>query len=187
MIKGMLKGFVAAGLGLALTVSVAEAQKPAPEIGVWFVGLNMTNPDGDDNNNTNFNIGDEGGISVAFYINERIAIEPNLNWSMDKAEAADDATSSMGIGAAVPIYLAGGWGKAGGFYVAPHVGMFRIDPGAADAVSQNHVGVSVGTKMEITNDFFWRVAATYDMGLENDDFASNSTISLRFGATMYLP
>jgi hypothetical protein len=198
MIKGIVKGFVAAGLGLALTTSVVEAQKPGVELGVQLIGLSMMNPDGDDNNITAWNIGgatfggvgvgSSSGVTAAFYMTEMIAIEPGLGWGSAKAEASDDAVSIMSLNVAVPIYLARGWGKAGGFFIAPHIGMNRFDGGPGDAVSQNHFGASVGTKMEISDNLFWRVQAGVDMGMENEDdgLPSYTNIGASFGLSVYL-
>lgn len=184
--KGIVKGLVAAGLGLALTVTTVEAQKPNPEFGIQFAGFSMNNPDGDNNNTTDFGLG-SGNVSVAFYMTEMIAIEPSLQYGMTSFEAGGDATSGMGLQVAVPIYLKKGWGKAGGLFVAPHIGMNRFDPGAGDAVSQNHVGASIGTKLRVSDDFWWRVQAGFDMGLENDDFAKYMDIGASFGLTVFLP
>ena len=187
MMKGIVKGLAAAGLGLAMVANTANAQKPGPELGIQFVGFDMLNPDGDNNNTTNFGLG-SGNVTVAFYINEMIAIEPGLTYGMTSYEADGvDATSSMGLQVAVPIYLKKGWGKAGGFFIAPHLGMFRLDPGAGDAVSQNHWGVSVGTKMKISDDLYWRIQATWDNGLENDDFGKYTDIGLSGGLSLYWP
>lgn len=185
MIKGMLKGFVAAGLAVALTASVAQAQKPAPEFGMQFIGLEMVNPDGPDNNETNFGLG-AGNVSVAFYLQEGIAIEPTLLFGYQKLEGVDDANSSLGLKVAVPIYLAKDWGKGGGLFVAPHVGVNRMSSGGNSA-SQNFVGANVGTKMEISDNLFWRMQAGFDMHLENDDFGSATVIGASFGLSVYLP
>ena len=54
MMKGIVKGLALAGLGLAFAANTAHAQKPGPEFGIQFVGFDMLNPDGDNNNTTNF-------------------------------------------------------------------------------------------------------------------------------------
>lgn len=191
--KGIVKGLALAGLGLAFAANTAHAQKPGPEFGIQFVGFNMNNPDGSDNNTTSFGLG-SGDVSVAFYINEMIAIEPTLTYAMQSYELSGaDATSQLGLRVAVPIYLKKGWGKAGGFFIAPHVAITRNDPGAGDAISQNHVGVSVGTKMKITDDLYWRVQAYWDNGLESGDvgdpdFAAKTTdMGISGGISLYWP
>lgn len=193
MMKGIVKGLALAGLGLAFAANTAHAQKPGPEFGIQFVGFEMDNPDGDNNNTTNFGLGN-GNVSVAFYMSEMIAIEPTLVYGMTSFEADGvDAQSSLGLQVAVPIYLKKGWGKAGGFFVAPHVGIVRNDPGAGDALSQTHIGVSVGTKMKITDDLYWRIQATWDNALEkgnagDPDFQAKETdIGLSGGISLYWP
>lgn len=186
MIKGIVKGFVAAGLGLALTVSVAEAQKPAPEFSFLFAGFSSNTPDGGDATTT-FGLG-EGQVAVAFYLTEMIAIEPSLVYAQSSVSGSD-AASTMGLQVAVPIYFSRGWGKAGGLFVAPHIGMNRFDGGPGDAVSQNHFGASVGTKIEVSDDIRWRVQAYLDMGMENeDDFIPSYTeFGVAFGMSVFLP
>jgi hypothetical protein len=186
MNKGIAKGLVAAGLGLAIFASPAVAQNPGPEFGIQFVGFSMVNPDGDDNNTTVFGFGN-GNVTMAYYLSEMIAIEPTVTFVMMKPEGGGDSQSEMGIGVAVPIYLKKMWGKGGGLFVAPHIGMFREDGGPGDATSQNHIGVSVGTKLRISDDFFWRVQATYDTAPENDDYIKSSTMGVSFGMTAYWP
>lgn len=192
MMKGIVKGLALAGLGLAFAANTAHAQKPGPEFGIQFVGFDMFNPDGDNNNTTNFGLG-SGDVTVAFYINEMIAIEPGLTYGMTSFEAGGDGTSSLGLNVAVPIYLKKGWGKAGGFFIAPYIGIDRFDPGAGDALSQNHIGVAVGTKMRITDDLYWRVQAFYTSYLESgnvgdpDFVAKASDLGLSGGISLYWP
>ena len=50
--KGIAKGLIAAGLGLALIAKPASAQKPGVELGVNLVGISMINPSGSGNNVT---------------------------------------------------------------------------------------------------------------------------------------
>lgn len=189
MMKGIVKGLALAGLGLAFAANTAHAQKPGPEFGIQFVSLVMDNPDGDNNNSTNFGLGN-GDVTVAFYLNEMIAIEPSLVYGMQSYEASGaDATSQLGLRVGVPIYLKKGWGKAGGFFIAPMVGLMRQDPGAADAVTAKHWGVAVGTKIQISGDFFWRVQAYWVNQLEDTDNAipKMTDIGLSGGISLYWP
>lgn len=194
--KGIVKGLAAAGLGLALVANTAHAQKPGVELGVNLVGFAAINPDGDNNNATVMNIGAAsiGGaapsagsaVTAAWYLNEMIAIEPALGFGRLKLEADDDATTFMSLSVGVPIYLKKGWGKAGGLFVTPFVGMIRATAGGADAISQTHLGANVGTKMSISDNVFWRVQVGFDMGQKNDDFAKSTTIGGQFGLNVYL-
>ena len=189
MMKGIVKGLALAGLGLAFAANTAHAQKPGPEIGIQLVGFNMNNPDGSDNNTTSFDINGTN-VSVGFYLNEMIAIEPTLSYHMQSYEASgSDGTSQLGLDVAVPIYLKKGWGKAGGFFIAPMVGIMRQDPGAADAVTAKHWGVAVGTKMQIAGDFFWRVQAYWVNQLEDTDNAipKMTDMGLSGGVSFYWP
>lgn len=193
MMKGIVKGLAAAGLGLALVANTAHAQKPGPEFGIQFVSFDMMNQDGDNNNTTNFGLG-SGNVTVAFYINEMIAIEPSLQYGMTSFEVdGADATSTLAFTVGVPIYLKKGWGKAGGFFVEPAVGITRFDPGAGDAISQNLVAVAVGTKLRITDDLYWRIQAFYANYLESGDvgdpdYAPQVTdIGLSGGISLYWP
>ena len=188
MMKGIVKGLALAGLGLAFAANTAHAQKPGPEFGIQFVGFDMNNPDGDNNNTTNFGLG-SGDVTVAFYINEMIAIEPGLTYGMTSFEGGGDSQSELGLNVAVPIYLKKGWGKAGGFFIAPELGIDRVDPGAGDAVTAKHWGVLVGTKMKISDDLYWRVQAFWVNQLEDTDNAipKMTDIGLSGGISLYWP
>jgi len=197
MTKSFLKGLALAGLGLALVANTAAAQKPGVELGINLVGFSMINPEGDDNNLTAFNVGTASfgglaltsgsGVTAAFYLTEMIAIEPAVGYGMMKAEGADDATSILSLGIGVPIYLKKGWGKAGGFFVTPLIGINSISSGG-ESSSQLHFGASAGTKLEISENLFWRVAANFDMGQENEDdgIPKTTTFGLQFGLTAFL-
>jgi len=197
MMKGIVKGLAAAGLGLALVANTAHAQKPGIELGVNLVGFASINPDGDNNNATVMNLGAAsiGGaapsagsaVTGAWYLNEMIAIEPTLGWGRLKLEGSD-ATTFMTLGVGVPIYLKKGWGKAGGLFVTPFVGIARASAGGADAISQTHFGANVGTKMKLggSDNVFWRVQVGFDMGQENDDFVKSTTMGGQFGLNVYL-
>jgi hypothetical protein len=184
--KGIVKGLIAVGVGVALLARPASAQKPGLEFGLQFVSLQLLNPDGSGNNSTNFGLG-HGNVSVAWYASEMIAIEPTLTYDYGKAEGVSDASTDLNFTVAVPIYLAKGWGKAGGVFIAPHVGMERADiGGGTGAQSRTHYGASVGTKMKISDNLFWRVQGTYDMGAKHDSFPKYSQILASFGLSLYL-
>jgi hypothetical protein len=175
------------GLGLAFLAKPASAQKPGPEFGVQFVGFDMMNPDGSGNNSTNFGLGN-GNVSVAFYMSEMIAIEPTLLFGYSKPEGGGDANSGISLNVAVPIYLNKGWGKAGGLFIAPHVGFTSASSGGLSG-KQVNFGASVGTKLKITDALFWRVQAGFDMGQEGtgDVIAPKYTdIGASFGLSVYL-
>ena len=187
MNKGIAKGLVAAGLGLAIFASPASAQNPGPEFGIQFVGFNMSNPDGDDNNATSFGF-NGGNVSAAWYVSEMIAIEPTLTFDYTKLEGVDDANSSLGLMVAVPIYLKKGWGKAGGFFVAPHIGINKGSSGGV-SVTSNHWGVSVGTKVRISDDLHWRFQAYWDNTVENldDGIPKETNMGVSGGVSLYWP
>jgi hypothetical protein len=187
MMKGIVKGLALAGLGLAFAANTAHAQKPGPEFGVQFAFLDLNNPDGSGNNSTNFGLGN-GDVTVAFYINEMIAIEPGLTFNYSSPETGD-ASNSLGLDVAVPIYLKKGWGKAGGFFIAPLVGINRVDGGAGDAVTAKHWGVGVGTKMKINDGLYWRVQAFWVNQLEDTDnlIPKMSDIGISGGISLYWP
>jgi hypothetical protein len=197
MTKSFLKGLVLAGLGASLLAAPAAAQNPGVELGVNLAGFSMINPEGDDNNITVFNLGTASfggvgltsgsGVTVAWYLSEMIAIEPAVGFASAKAEGADDATSILSLGVGVPIYLKKGWGKAGGLFVTPFIGMNSLSSGG-DSSSQLHFGASAGTKLQISDNLFWRVAANFDMGQENEDDGIPKTTSfgLQFGITAFL-
>ena len=94
MMKGIVKGLAAAGLGLVLVTSVAHAQKPGVELGVGLVGFSAINPDGDNNNITVMNIGTGafgapnvpghvgiglGGIKLKDTLTTMLRVDKNLN------------------------------------------------------------------------------------------------------------
>lgn len=195
--KGIAKGLVAVGLGLALFANTASAQKPGVELGVGLAGFSLINPDGSNNNLTIFSLGtaSEGGVGVsagsgltaAFYLSDMIAIEPGLGYVHAKSEGATDATTILSFQVGVPIYLNKGWGKAGGLFVTPFVGINHLSQGGT-STSQNHFGANVGTKMKITDNVFWRVQAGLDMGLENtsDGIPKSTSFGAAFGLNVYL-
>jgi hypothetical protein len=187
MLKSFLKGLALAGVGLSLVANTAHAQKPGPELGIQFLTLDMNNPDGDDNNATVFGFG-SGNVSVAFYLTEMIALEPIITFDYMSPETGD-AASSLGLNLGVPIYLKKGFGQAGGFFVEPFFGINSNDGGAGDAVSQMHFGLALGTKLKISDDFFWRIQAFYQNTMENeDDFLPQETdIGLSGGVSLYWP
>ena len=196
MMKGIVKGLAAAGLGLALIANTAHAQKPGVELGINLVGFSSISPDGGDNL-TVMNIGTASfggiglssgaGVTAAWYLSEMIAIEPQLGWGRAKQENVDDATSILNIGVGVPIYLKKGWGKAGGFFVTPFVGMTKISSGGSDQ-SQTHFGANVGTKLRISDNLFWRGSVGVDLGQENTDdgIPKTTAFGLQFGLTAFL-
>lgn len=185
MTKSFLKGLAVAGLGLALVANTAQAQKPGPEIGVQFVTLQMSNPDGDGNNSTDFGLG-SGNLTVAFYLTEMIALEPMLTFDYSSPETGD-AQSSWGLNVGVPIYLKKGWGKAGGLFVTPFIGYNSISSGGNSGGAM-HFGANAGTKIKISDNLFWRGAVGFDMGQENTDdgIPKMTTIGLQFGLTAFL-
>jgi outer membrane protein with beta-barrel domain len=194
--KGIVKGLVVAGLGLALTASVVAAQKPGVELGVTLAGFSMISPDGGDKI-TVFNVGSASfggvslspgsGVTAAFYLNEMIAIEPQLGFGYAKDEGASDGTSILGLQVGVPIYLKKEWGKGGGLFITPFLGMTKISSGGTSS-SQNHFGANVGTKLRISDNVFWRIQAGVDMGMENSDDGIPKTTSFggAFGLNVYL-
>lgn len=195
MNKGIAKGFVAAGLGLAILATPAHAQKPGVELGIGLAGFSSISPDGG-GKVTVFNVGTAsfggvalssgGGVTAAWYLNEMIAIEPQLGFGTAKPEGSD-ATTIMGISVGVPIYLKKEWGKGGGLYVTPFIGMTKISSGGSSQ-SQNHFGANVGTKLRISDNVFWNLHAGFDMGQENTDdgIPSTTSIGAGFGLNVYL-
>lgn len=184
--KGIAKGLIAVGLGLAIFAKPASAQKPGVEFGFTMVGLNLNNPDGSGNNSTNFGFGN-GNVSAAWYLNEMIALEPTIVYLYTKNEGASNANSALGLQLAVPIYLSKGWGKAGGLFVAPFLGVNRLSAGGVSA-SQAHFGANVGTKMKISDNVFWRVQAGLDLGQDKASvgYPKYSDINVGFGLNVYL-
>lgn len=197
MIKGIAKGLTAAGLGLALAANTAHAQKPGVELGVNLVSFASIDPDGG-NKITGFNIGTASfggvaptsspGITAAWYLSDMIAIEPQLGFGRISPDGSD-ATSFFNIQVGVPIYLKKGWGKAGGFFIDPYVGMFHASAGSTKQ-SQTHFGANVGTKMKLagSNMVFWRAQVGYDLGQENtsDGVPKINTLSAGLGLSVYL-
>jgi hypothetical protein len=171
------------------------------ELGVGLAGFSMNNPDGGNNNLTIFGLGTAfqsglgvssgSGVTAAFYLNEMIAIEPGFGFLHAKSEGATDATTFLSFQVGVPIYLKKGWGKAGGLFVTPYVGMNRASSSGTTS-TQNHFGANVGTKMKISDNLFWRVQVGYDMGLKSKtpadpEFVPKSTsFGAAFGLNLYL-
>ena len=194
--KGIVKGLVAAGLGLALIANVAAAQKPGLEFGTQLATFVSVKPDGG-NSLSIFGLGAgwamaqaplgaPANVSVAYYLNEQIAIEPVLIFAHFKPEGSD-ATDLFGLTVSVPIYLKKGWGKAGGLFIAPSVGMGRLSSGGSSS-SQNHFGVAAGTKLKVSDNIFWRIQGNFESGMENSDDAipSYTSFGASFGLSAYL-
>lgn len=184
--KTIIKGSILAAFALAFVAGHAAAQKPRAEIGVQLVTLNLSNPDGSNNNSTNFGFG-HGSASAAFYLNDMIALEPTVLYAYTKDEGASNATTALGLQLGLPIYLKRGWGKAGGIFVAPFIGMNRLSSGGASA-TQNHFGADVGTKIKVMDCLFWRGQVGVDMGLKNttDGIPKYTDFNASFGLSVYL-
>src|ERR1041385_554039 len=196
MIKGIAQGLMLGGLGLALVATPAHAQKPGIELGVNLASFASIDPDGG-TKITGFNIGTASfggvaptsspGISAAWYLSDMIAIEPQLGFGRIKPDGSD-ATSFFNIQVGVSIYLKRGWGKAGGFFVDPYVGMFKASSGSTSQ-SQTHFGANVGTKMKLggSDKVFWRAQIGYDLGQENtsDNVPKINTLSAGLGLSVY--
>lgn len=188
--KGIVKGLALAGLGLAFAANTAHAQKPGPEFGIQFVGVSSTSPDGGDAITT-IGLGNSD-ISVAFYMNEMIAIEPTLTFS--RVSSGDVSASALGLQVAVPIYLKKDWGKGGGLFIAPHAGINRLsadDGVTSGSGSQLHFGANLGTKIRVSDNIFWRAQAGIDLGQESTGgditFGSYTMFGGSFGITAYWP
>ena len=195
--KGIAKGLIAVGLGLALLAKPASAQKPGVELGVQLVGVSMIDPSGSGNNLTTFNIGGAtfggagfGGGSLvtgAFYVSDMIAIEPGVAFGYVKPEGSSNSFDILNLQVGVPIYLKRGYGKDGGLFVDPFFGMNRVSSGGTSS-TQNHFGANVGTKLKLSSNVFWRLQAGIDMGLENktDGIPKTTSFGGAFGLSVYL-
>lgn len=184
MIKSVLQRGVVLGFGILLAATPASAQRPGPEFGIQLAQFRMLNPDGPGNNVTDFGFG-AGNVSVAWYANEMIALEPTLVFDHSKPEGGDAGTQ-IDFQLAVPIYLSKGWGKGGGLFIAPHAGVVHFS-GTGPSSSQTHFGANIGTKLKITDALFWRVQGGIDMGAKHDIFAKYSRLAASFGLSVYLP
>ena len=195
--KGIAKGLIAVGLGLALLAKPASAQKPGVELGVQLASFSVVNPDGSNNNFTAFNVGAAsfsglgfGGGSLvtgAFYVNDMIAIEPGVGFSYMKPEGSSNSINLWNLQLGVPIYFKRGYGKDGGLFVTPFFGMNRASSGGTSS-TQNHFGANVGTKLKLSSNVFWRLQAGVDMGLENktDGIPKSTSFGGAFGLSVYL-
>jgi hypothetical protein len=115
-------------------------------------------------------------IALGIYLNDKIAIEPSLsiaNFSPD----GGDATTFIGLGVAVPYYLAGDRGRSGVF-VAPVLNIGKI----TDVDATTDFGIDVGYKKKMNDKISWSAAGMFRTGDSTDP---ESMLGARFGLSVF--
>lgn len=167
----VLRRAVAAAALVGATAVTAEAQGMGglkiEEITITMV--NLTSNDGGSTFGLNF----PGGLSLATYLNDKIAIEPTFGFNMTSPDGLD-SFSTITLGAMVPYYLGTDRGMTG-LYVAPGFWMSKTTD--VDAVTT--AGVDVGFKKNWKPNVAWRFSA----GIRSSD--GNSTIVAGAGVSIF--
>lgn len=117
---------------------------------------------------TSVNLGFPGAVAVGFFLSDRVALEPAVF-----ASFAEDNTN-IGVGASLPFYLSGDYGKKG-LFVAPAISVVKFQDIDADF----NIGAAAGIKFPVgTSGVGGRLAA------EIDDL-ENINLGLSFGITYH--
>ena len=123
-----------------------------------------------------------GSVALAFYMNESVAIEPQLGLLFVSGEdgAGDDFSGTeLSAGLFVPFYLKGDTGRSG-FFMSPGL---LITKGTGDLETDAAVdyGIDVGMKMT-RND---RVSTRFAVTLRDGDSFADATLGATFGVGLF--
>ncbi len=186
----MARRLVSLLVALALGTSVGAAQEKATELTVGVLGLSYTTCSGCDGlfmastsgaGNGLFSGLGGGSVGLGLYVSPGMAIEPTLSFLT--LSGGGETLTILGIGAAVPVYFAKGWGRKG-TYVAPRF-TYNSFSGGGSSASQVVAGVSLGTKLPLNDMAALRLQANFDYGFEGD-FASTTAFGALVGLSVFL-
>jgi hypothetical protein len=176
----VLRRAVAVGALVAVSATAAQAQITFREI--RFDAASFVTADG----SSTFSLGGPSSpygsllgapvsVSLGFYLNDKIALEPSVSFVNTKPDGGD-ATSITTIGLAAPFYLTSG---KSGIFISPNLNMMKI----TDQDNMIDFGAEVGYKRPINNNFSWLAAAGFRTGdSTNDEMAIQAT----FGFSIFL-
>jgi hypothetical protein len=161
----------AAALALQATTASAQLISRPTEVRIDLAGIVVRN------GSTEVGLGLPGTLAVAVYLNERVAIEPRVLLDVRRGEGFNGG--EVGLGLAVPYYLAGGEGRTG-LFAAP---VIEIGKGFGDFVTAMAVdfGADVGIKREWKPNVGQRIALTLRTG---DSTSDEVAIGAVFGISL---
>jgi hypothetical protein len=160
---------------LALGASVSAAQKKATELTAGVIGIShiacpaggcdgtFIVATGGAENGVFSGLGG-GSISLGFYLSPGLSIEPTVSFS--RLSGGGETFTIFGVGAAVPLYFAKGWGRKGP-YLAPRATYNSIS-GSGESTTQITAGAAIGTKVPLNDMAALRLQANFDYGFPSD-------------------
>lgn len=172
--KALVRGTLAA-VALAMVAATADplaAQGRQKEIRLDFVSLQTS--DG----NTRLDASFPGGLAVAFYMNESVAIEPRFALDFQSGDGIAEGTV-FSAGLFVPFYLAGDTGRSG-FFLSPGIELMK-GTGDREFDTQVNYGLDAGMKMT-RND---RVSTRLALTLRDGDSFGDPVIGAVFGIGLF--
>jgi len=187
----MTRRLVSVLVALALGTSVGAAQEKATELTAGVIGLSYTTCSGCDGifiastggaENGVFSGLGGGSIGVGFYLSPGLSIEPTVSFST--LSGGGSTFTIFGIGAAVPVYFAKGWGRKGP-YLAPRFTYNSISGGGSSA-TQFSAGAAIGTKVPLNDMAALRLQANFDYGFEASDVVSTTAFGALIGLSVFL-
>jgi hypothetical protein len=158
---------VSAGSAQAQMGTIGMGGMSLEEIRVNLVGL--TSSDGGTSIGLNF----PGSLALAFYLNDKIAIEPMVGFNMFSPDVGD-ASSTISLGVLVPYYLGSDRGVSG-LFIAPGFNFSKT----TDIDATTSIGAEFGLKKAWKEKISWRVAGAF---WTSD---GNSTIGVNAGLSMF--
>lgn len=179
---------------LAVGASVGAAQEKATELTAGVLGLSYTTCSGCDGLFIASSGGAENGvfsifsglggasIGVGFYVSPGMSIEPTVSFST--FSSSGESLTLFGIGAAVPMYFAKGWGRKGP-YLAPRA-TYNSLSGGGQSVTQFTAGAAIGTKVPLNDMAALRLQANFDYGFESSDVSSTTAFGALMGLSVFL-
>lgn len=169
----VLRRAVAVASLVAVSAGSAQAQMGTISIGslnleeIRVSLVSFTSNDG----GTNIGIGFPGDLALAFYLNDKIAIEPTVGVEISSPDVGDSETT-ISLGVMVPYYLGTDRGVSG-LFVAP--GFEFRKQGDADATTA--VGAEFGMKKAWREKISWRVAGSFMTSDGNSEIGVNAGLS----------
>lgn len=188
----MVRKCIAGLVGLTLLAwSMGAAQTKATELTAGVIGLSHTSCSGCDGLFIASTGGAENGVfsglggasvSMGFYLQPGMSIEPTLAFSTLSGGGSSLTTISAGI--ALPFYFAKGWGRKGG-YLAPRA-TYNSLSGSGTSTTQFALGAAIGTKVPLNDMAALRLQANFDYGFESSGVASTTVIGALMGLSVFL-
>lgn len=172
-----MKSSVRGALALAaVTMLVAaagplSAQARDKEIRLDFLGLETSS------GNTVMTAGFPGSLAFGIYMNQHIAIEPQIGLAFRSGNGFSGSVLSAGL--FVPYYFKGDTGRSG-FFLSPGL---SVSKGFGDFAgnSQTDYGVDLGLKMTHRERVSTRIALT----IRDGDSSAEAVIGATFGVGLF--